>query len=537
MESTQHCAPRSPRFRAPASRTPRARSRRAGLSLAAALTLGLAPAAVPAVTLAVPVVGAIAATMSAAPSASALTAQDVTLADTAGIIDPAQLERDLASIDFYEPTHVVVYTERGPSMRDLDDAQAAQEFNGRVLAYARDNHPEWLSEDGQKWADGLMIFALDPDNRMSGVYLGEDRHLGASQRDAVRNAAAPSAREAKWTDAVVAAVEQAASLINRPWYAEPGVWIGGGTAVLGAGAVGGAVVMNRSSKRRRTQGDLDAAERHLTNVTLDMDATEVNASTVPTDNRHGATLMEKFRGFRSQSSTLRSELDELRALPEKQLHQPEPSRRAADLRRSAEKMDYLDDAIAAANTFLNRYPGWEAAWDLQTEPLREDLDRVDSTLDDAPGAVRRTHAAQALSSFTQQAQATLTQLGGDLKEQRITPAAALDEVESLRERLTAGLEALSEDQVRLYGKTEQERELMREQMQRQRQSTRRSQGSILDTTHDVGFFWTVAAYSMGYRAGRSQIQQQRQSQSSSSGGTGYGAGGGSFSGTGSSGRF
>ena len=32
-----------------------------------------------------------------------------------------------------------------------------------MLAFARDQHPEWISADGQKWADGLFLFAFDPD--------------------------------------------------------------------------------------------------------------------------------------------------------------------------------------------------------------------------------------------------------------------------------------------------------------------------------------------------------------------------------------
>ncbi|MGC5145390.1 DUF5129 domain-containing protein, partial [Escherichia coli] len=41
---------------------------------------------------------------------------EVVLDDTAGIIDPAQLERDLAEIEFRGPVTVAVYTERGDSL-------------------------------------------------------------------------------------------------------------------------------------------------------------------------------------------------------------------------------------------------------------------------------------------------------------------------------------------------------------------------------------------------------------------------------------
>ncbi|TFI26004.1 DUF5129 domain-containing protein, partial [Micrococcus endophyticus] len=83
----------------------------------------------------------------------------------------------------------------------LDDDRASQAFNGRVLERARAEHPDWLSADGQTWADGLVIVALDPDNRMLGLYVGEDRSLSTDQLQDVREDGYEAARAAKWTDA------------------------------------------------------------------------------------------------------------------------------------------------------------------------------------------------------------------------------------------------------------------------------------------------------------------------------------------------
>ncbi|MDK6727618.1 DUF5129 domain-containing protein, partial [Neisseria mucosa] len=55
--------------------------------------------------------GAVVAT---APQAHAVAWDQVELVDDAGVIDPAQLRRDLAGIEFREPTRVAVVTERGP---------------------------------------------------------------------------------------------------------------------------------------------------------------------------------------------------------------------------------------------------------------------------------------------------------------------------------------------------------------------------------------------------------------------------------------
>ncbi len=461
---------------------------------------------------------------------------EVVLDDTAGIIDPAQLERDLADIEFRGPVTVAVYTERGQSLHHLDDDRASQEFNGRVLEHARSERPDWLSDDGQKWADGLFVYALDPDNRIMGVYMGEDIALSLGQQEDVREAATDSAREAKWTDAAVDAVDRAAELIGRPWYQHPGLYVGAGAGVLGIGGTAAGVAAHRSSRRRQTRRDLEAARTHLTNVTMDMDATEVNASTVPTDNPHGAALMERFRGFKDRTLALTEELESLEAVDEKTHHRDEIVQRAAKLRKEGVTLDALDDTIGAANTFLNRHPGWEDAWDLQTTPLREDHDGADTLLEELDSSVRGTSAAQALGSAVTTQRERLTALGGELTEQRTSPADALDELHKMRRDLSEHLSDLAKEQIDAYAKTSKERVAMRRSMDEQRREYRGGRsGSILDTTMDAGFYWRVWAYNSGYNAGRSSVDSSRSSSSSS--GTGYGGGGGSFSGSGSSGRF
>ncbi|MFP3472303.1 DUF5129 domain-containing protein, partial [Micrococcus sp. SIMBA_144] len=80
---------------------------------------------------------------------------------------------------------------------------ASQAFNGRVPERARAEPPDWLSADGQTWADGLGIVALDPDNRVIGVYVGDDRMLSTGQLREAREAGHEAARAARRTDTVV----------------------------------------------------------------------------------------------------------------------------------------------------------------------------------------------------------------------------------------------------------------------------------------------------------------------------------------------
>lgn len=376
----------------------------AALALVAALAPGGAVAALsaPAVAMALGT-----STVVAAPPAQAVPADQVDLADTAGILDRTQLLRDLAEVEFRQPTRVAVFTERGPDIRDLDEDRKAQAFNGRVLEFARAQRPDWLSADGQKWADGLVVVALDPDSRMLGVYQGEDRRLSTDQQAAVREDAVDAARDARWTDAVVDVVDGSAERIGRPWHEEPGVWVGAGVVgVVGAGVVG-ATVAARRSRRRRADEDLEAARRHLTSVTLDQDATEVNASTVPDDVPAGARLLERFRSVRQETLDATAELARLDAVPRDHRHRPAFGQDAQRLRRTTAELDTLDDVIADANTFLNRRPGWPDAWDRQTAPLRADLDAVESVADRFSGEDAAQAPVAALRSFRAEAAAAL----------------------------------------------------------------------------------------------------------------------------------
>ena len=504
------------------------------VALSAAALTGPAAAAT---VVALPVTaGVTSAVVAAAPQAHAVAWDRVELVDDAGVIDPAQLRRDLAGIEFREPTRVAVVTERGPDLSALDDDRASQAFNGRVLERARAEHPDWLSADGQKWADGLVIVALDPDNRLIGVYVGEDRMLSTDQLRDVREAGHEAARAARWTDTVVEVTDAAAELIGRPWWQAPELWFGAGIVGVAGGGAAAAVLASRRRRSRRTADLLAEARTHLTSVTLEMDATEVNASTVPEDSPHAAALMERFRGFRRQALDASAELDRLEALPERSLHRTEHARAAEDVRDRARELDRLDDAVAAANTFLNRHPGWPSAWDQQTAPLRADLDAVGTLASSVGSAGPVRSAVAALESFRAEAQGRLEALGADLQDERLTPAAALDELDALRRRLTGLVSALADAEVAAFGKDEAERELLRDELRTHRGPARSARGSILDSALPTDAYWTVVAFTTGHQAGERSVQDHRQAQSSSSG-TGYGSSAGSFSGAGSSGRF
>ena len=87
------------------------------------------------------------------PAALALRPVDVVVEDRAGVLDRNTLLPAVRGIDFYQPTKVAVYTYNGT---------AADNLNEEVLRFARAEHPEWISADGQKWADGLVHLRPGP---------------------------------------------------------------------------------------------------------------------------------------------------------------------------------------------------------------------------------------------------------------------------------------------------------------------------------------------------------------------------------------
>lgn len=509
----------------------RTASRAAALALAAAAVVG---AGTPALTAGAVAGTSAAAALTLAPAASAVPAEQVDLADTAGILDRNQLLRDLAEIEFREPTRVAVFTERGPDIRDLDEDRRSQAFNGRVLDHARTQRPDWLSADGQKWADGLVIVAVDPDNRMLGVYQGEDRRLSTDTQAAVRDDGKDAARDARWTDAVVDIVDSAASHIGRPLHEEPGLWFGAGGVAVGGAAAAAAVIATRRSQRRKAEADLDAARTHLTSVTMDWDATEVNASTVPTDDPFGARLMERFRGFHQSTLDATRRLEDLDAVPPGRRHAKSFRKDAGSLRDDVAELDRLDDAIADANTFLNRLPGWEDAWDRQAGPLRSDLDHVGDLREHLDGVAGAAAPLGALESFRTEALGELESTGAGLTERRVTPQAALESLDRLRRRLTDLLEQVAQA-VSLAQDDSDDTRLMEEGLDEHRRRPRDARGSILDAGDGWRTYWTITSFDAGYRAGVSSVESSHQSSTGS--GTGYGSSGGSFSGSGSSGSF
>ena len=307
-----------------------------------------------------------------APAALATTPTAVVVEDRAGVLDQRTLLPAVQATDFYEPTKVAVYTYNGT---------AADNLNEEVLRFARTEHPEWISADGQKWADGLFIFALDPVGRHVGTYMGEDRKVSPEQREDIQNAAKELLRDAQWTEGTIAGIRRGAELINQPWYRSTAflvtAWAAVAAAVLRSRGLADRAVADpgRSSRKELARGDASYA-----NVSMDLQVTELNASTIPESSRYGSTVLEKHRTFVNRYGTATELSNQVHALGSRDLSRRPNLKLVRSYADAAAELDALDDVIADTNALLNRGSSWPAAWDRQLAPFRNDLDGVEDLL-------------------------------------------------------------------------------------------------------------------------------------------------------------
>ncbi|WP_245934375.1 DUF5129 domain-containing protein [Arthrobacter psychrolactophilus] len=463
-----------------------------------------------------------------APAAMAAPPTDIVVADAAGVLYQPQLLAALKEIDFREPTKVAVVTIEGENGTD--------QINSDVLELARAQHPEWLSADEQKWADGLFIFAVDPIARKVGTYMGEDRKVSLSKQEAIQESTKDLFREAQWTEGTIAGVKKAAKLINQPWYLSAGFIITssivGGLAVIGIGTRAGI----RANNRRKAAEHLKNGDAGYSSVSLALDVTELNAKTIPGESSYGSLVLEKYRLFMTEYLQARELNEQSHAFSKKDLSTAGNVKVVKKYAELAAQLDTLDDVIGDTNTLLNRYAGWEGAWDRQVAPLRADLDQLPPLLEksEAKGLPSTVALASLHAHLTQR----LEQLGADFQSSRISPDAALDTLRGMNEELTEALKQHSTAMIDQFTKTKSEKATMEKAMGSTRQQDAYGrQGTILGSVYSWSMFYPVHSFNVGYASGRSEVSSDRSQASSSGSSSGYGSSGGSFSGSGSSSSF
>ncbi|MET3921593.1 DUF5129 domain-containing protein [Arthrobacter sp. UYEF20] len=462
------------------------------------------------------------------PTALAVRGVDVVVEDRAGVLDRNTLLPAVQSIDFYQPTKVAVYTYNGTASANL---------NEEVLRFARAEHPEWISADGQKWADGLFIFALDPVGRHVGTYLGEDRKVSPEQRDDIQDASKELLRDAQWTDGTIAGIRRAAELINQPWYRSAAFLITAWVTAAAAAAGAGTWLMVRWRTRVSSRKELARGDASYANVSMDLQVTELNAGTIPEASRYGSTVLEKHRSFMAKYNTATGLSNQAHAFSAKELSRRRNLALVRSYADAAAELDALDDVIADTNALLNRGSSWDRAWDRQLAPFRNDLAAVEQMLSKRH-AQGDSATAAALRSFREQSHRELERWTSELADGTTTPETALDRLRDARTQLSELLKNHADTVINGFAKSEKEASLMRKEMESAQAGPKARYGrsyepSILGTVYPSYYFFSVPTFNSGFNTGVSSVSSARGGSST----TGYGSSGGSFSGSGSSSSF
>ncbi|MDR7080990.1 putative membrane protein YgcG [Arthrobacter ginsengisoli] len=463
------------------------------------------------------------------PAAVAVTPLEIVVEDRAGVLDHNTLRPAVQAIHFYQPTKVAVYTYNG---------SAADNLNEEVLRFARAEHPEWISGDGQKWANGLFIFALDPVGRHVGTYMGEDRKVSLEQREDIQNAAKDLLRDAQWTEGTIAGIQRGAELINQPWYQSTAFLVTAWTTVVVAVAGAAAWLIVRWRTRVSSRRELARGDASYSSVTMDLQVTELNAGTIPEASRYGSTVLEKHRTFMAKYNTATGLANQVHALSSRGLSRRPNLKLVRGYADAAAELDALDDVIADTNALLNQGSAWAPAWDRQLAPFRADLAAIEQMLSKR-NAEGDSATAAALRSFRDQSHSDIERWTAELSDGSITPETALDRLRDARTHLSELLKNHADTVIDGFAKNEKEASLMRQEMESAQAGSRAKYGrtyepSILGTVYPAYYFFSVPTFNSGFNTGVSSVSTARGGGGST---TGYGGSGGSFSGSGSSSSF
>jgi uncharacterized membrane protein YgcG len=361
--------------------------------------------------------------------------------------------------------------------------------------------------------------------------------VSLEQRSDIQEASKELFRDAQWTDGTVAGIRRAAELINQPWYRSAAflitAWVTGGLAALGAAAW----LIVRAVTRAACRKQIERGDRSYSNVSMDLDVTELNAGTIPESSRYGSRVLEKHRTFLTRYAAATELSNQVHALAKRSLSRRKNLKLARQFADSAAELDALDDVIADSNALLNRADTWPTAWDRQLAPFRKDLAGLEQLLAKRHGQ-GDSATASALRSFRDESLRNIERWTSELADGRITPEEALDRLYEARSRLSELLENHAETVIQGFARNEREARLMREQMQTAHEGLdhrrqRSYEPSILGTVYPSYQFFSVATFNSGFNTGVSSVNSARGGGST----TGYGSSGGSFSGSGSSSSF
>ncbi|MGY5763686.1 DUF5129 domain-containing protein [Brachybacterium sp. DNPG3] len=461
--------------------------------------------------------------------------------DTVDVLDAEELASDLATVNFRDEVALKILTVDVTAWGQ--DPASDLALNDAVLAYARSEQPGWI--DGDVWADGIVVLAIDPDNRFLGTYAGDDTALGESGFEDVQDAMREEAGHSDWQGAMVSGAEKYAALLGRPFWANPMVIFV--EVIVGlAGLIWAVGALTTGSSRRRA---VDRALAQHSEAEQRAGGIRESARRIPTDRAYGRFTHQDAERW----------LQDLQAAESRRAELPAHRGRlwgitgssAAAAKDYTEIVDRLESGAApllATADLLLGTGAWQDAWAEERRPLESSLEGVDDLL--ARLAADGDPTGPSAEALRASADEIAAQLAGVDEAFRRGDLAAEDALAAL-DRLTGDLarasSAVRREAVRRDATDDVEAGVMQEAMPegfvRDFPGSVRARRAIRepDAYLDYGEDWsispvlrTISWYGIASQALATHRNPPSTSTSSSSG---YSSGSGGFSGAGSSSRF
>ena len=383
-------------------------------------------------------------------------APSVEVHDEAGVLQVDGTTSALEKLRFREDVTLVVVTL---------DAGYNSNFNSEVLAYARKNHPEWISaSDPNYWADGLVILGVSPSGRWVGCYFGEDVKVDSALQRDIQDAGKKSFGQGRWAPGVEQMAARAADVMGRPIGSDLAVLFVSAVGVIGGLILAGAMIRTYVAARAAFAG----ARRHYAQVTTDYDATQIRAGLIPTNDAHGAQVLARFAWFEDRYGELTRNFHafgEPRGAQWFEVGRRSKAKRLLDL---AGELDSLDDAISNAAALLTLSEGWQDAWRNEQGPVQEDLASLQNLCSQVAANSRIDVARD--RNWARESSNRLAAMTNELSRGALTPSAALDELDFISREVRSRADALAQRAL------EADSSSHREQRMRQYQDSRSDWG-------------------------------------------------------------
>ena len=343
--------------------------------------------------------------------------------DKAHILSSDTVAEKIQDIGFRQDVHVVVVSVPGYMIENL---------NAEVLRYARthqDAPRPWISSSNSNyWSDGTVILAVAPDSRKVGCYFGQDVRLSLSNQASIQSAAKKQFNNRDWGDGVVAMTEKAADLMGRP---AEGSWLTTLIVPAPVAMIGAWLLQKYLRRGLRARAVGKEVTESYSRVAFGYDETELNARTIPETEPYGAQVRMRYRWYCQEYVSITKDLQAFGNPRGHQWFSWRMLRRVSELKKRSAALESLSETISNTASLLNMSSTWEKAWENEQGPVLEDLQALRKLCDtisasrDVPLIVRKER------EWVRDQRARLDDMGIELATGRMTPSAALDELESI----------------------------------------------------------------------------------------------------------